>query len=106
MAHSSKGPSEGPGIASQTRRPDESGDGAVDGGSPRAVREGNGRGHSRRSTYKAVSALLAFASFLLAASAIVLMMDEAPVEWEDRDYSEGNLTISSGLHTSDISIGI
>ena len=106
MAHPSKDPSEGPGTTSLTSRPDEQRGGVVNDGSPRVVGGENGRGHSRRSTYKAVSALLAFASFLLAASAIVLMMDEGPVEWEDREYSEGNLTISSGLHIPDISMGV
>lgn len=59
-----------------------------------------------RRTYKAVSMLLGSAAILFAVSAIMLMVSDEPTNWDEREYTEGDLTISSGLHVNDITVGV
>ena len=59
-----------------------------------------------RRTYRAVSMLLGSAAILFAVSAIMLMVSDEPVNWDEREYTEGDLTISSGLHVNDITVGV
>ena len=56
-----------------------------------------------RRTYKAVSIS---AAILFAVSAIMLMVSDEPTNWDEREYTEGDLTISSGLHVNDITVGV
>ena len=54
----------------------------------------------------AVSMLLGSAAILFAVSAIMLMVSDEPTNWDEREYTEGDLTISSGLHVNDITVGV
>lgn len=51
-----------------------------------------------------MSVLLAISALFFAVSALMLMCAEEPVGWEDREYTEGNLTINSGLHSEYITM--
>ena len=50
--------------------------------------------------------LLGSAAILFAVSAIMLMVSDEPANWDEREYTEGDLTISSGLHVNDIAVGV
>lgn len=67
-------------------------------------REGTVPAGVSRRTYRTVSALLAISALFFAVSALMLMCAEEPVGWEDREYTEGNLTINSGLHSEYITM--
>lgn len=67
-------------------------------------REGTVPAGVSRRTYRTVSVLLAISALFFAVSALMLMCAEEPVGWEDREYTEGNLTINSGLHSEYITM--
>ena len=67
-------------------------------------REGTVPAGVSRGTYRTVSVLLAISALFFAVSALMLMCAEEPVGWEDREYTEGNLTINSGLHSEYITM--
>ena len=67
-------------------------------------REGTVPAGVSRRTYRTISVLLAISALFFAVSALMLMCAEEPVGWEDREYTEGNLTINSGLHSEYITM--
>ena len=67
-------------------------------------REGTVPAGVSRRTYRTISVLLAISALFFAVSALMLMCAEEPVGWEGREYTEGNLTINSGLHSEYITM--